>query len=68
VLEHLRSLDLTKTKVSGGLLAEPITERRKRAMAKLRKIEAELKTRNGDSDAAPAAELKFTEGNRRNGH
>jgi hypothetical protein len=45
---RLRSVDLSKTKVSGGQLLDPITERQKRAVAKLRKIEAALKSHNGD--------------------
>jgi hypothetical protein len=48
VITAVRSVDLSKTKVSGGLPAEPLTERQRRAAAKVRSIEASVLRRYGD--------------------
>jgi hypothetical protein len=43
----MRSVDLSKTKVSGGLPAEPLTDGCRRAMARLRVAEERLMRRHG---------------------
>ena len=48
VITSVRSVDLSKTKVSGGLPAEPLTERQRRAAARLRSIERSVQRRYGD--------------------
>jgi hypothetical protein len=48
IITAVRSVDLSKTKVSGGLPAEPLTERQRRAAAKVRSIEASVLRRYGD--------------------
>jgi hypothetical protein len=44
-LGAIRSVDLGKTKVSGGLAPEPLTDSRRRAMARLRTVEERLMRR-----------------------
>ena len=46
-LGSVRSVDLEKTKVSGGLAPEPLTDGRRRAMARLRVAEERLMRRHG---------------------
>jgi hypothetical protein len=48
IITSVRSVDLSKTKVSGGLPAEPLTERQRRAAARLRSIEGSVQRRYGD--------------------
>lgn len=48
VIGSMRSVDLSKTRVSGALLAEPLTERQRKAADKLRSIEAQVQRRSGD--------------------
>ena len=48
IIGSMRSVDLSKTKVSGGLPAEPLTEARRKAAARLRSIEAQVEKRYGD--------------------
>jgi hypothetical protein len=48
VIGAIRSVDLSRTKVSGGLPAEPLTDRQRKAAAKLRAIEARVEQRHGD--------------------
>jgi hypothetical protein len=48
IIGSVRSIDLSKTKVSGGLAAEPLTDHRRRAAAQLRAIEARVQRRYGD--------------------
>jgi hypothetical protein len=46
-LGSIRSINLEKTRVSGGQFPEPVTERQRRAADKLRKIEGELRHHEG---------------------
>jgi hypothetical protein len=46
-IESVRSVDLSKTKVSGGLGPEPLTDGRRRAMALLRYAEQRVANRFG---------------------
>jgi hypothetical protein len=47
VIGSIHSVDLEKTKVSGGQLRDPLTDRQRRAAAKLRSIESEVQRRHG---------------------
>ena len=45
----VRSVDWSKTRVSGGLPPEPLTDRQRKAAAKLRSIETQVQRRYGDA-------------------
>jgi hypothetical protein len=49
VITSIHSVDFARTKVSSGLPAEPLTERQRRAAAKLRSIESSVQRRYGDA-------------------
>jgi hypothetical protein len=48
VIGSVRSVDLSRTRVSGGLPPEPLTDRQHKAAAKLRHIEVQLQRHYGD--------------------
>jgi hypothetical protein len=48
VIGSMRSVDLSKTKVIGGPMAEALTDRQRLAAARLRSIEAKALTRYGN--------------------